>query len=57
MHGNVGEWLYGEWEELGGTYFNSAEDEFKRCQVPVELGSFGYRYANVGFRVVLDDVE
>ena len=57
MHGNVGEWLDGTWTWLGGTYFNSAEDEFKRCQVPVELGSFGYRYANVGFRVVLDDVE
>ena len=60
MHGNVGEWIHNNsaWHLfLGGTYFNSAEDEFKRCQVPVELGSFGYRYANVGFRVVLDDVE
>ena len=60
MHGNVGEWIHDNsaWHLfLGGTYFNSAEDEFKRCQVPVELGSFGYRYANVGFRVVLDDVE
>ena len=60
MHGNVGEWIHNNsaWHLfLGGTYFNSAEDEFKRCQVPVELGSFGYRYGNVGFRVVLDDVE
>lgn len=60
MHGNVVEWIHNNsaWHLfLGGTYFNSAEDEFKRCQVPVELGSFGYRYANVGFRVVLDDVE
>ena len=60
MHGNVGEWIHDNsaWHLfLGGTYFNSAEDEFKRCQVPVELGSFGYRYGNVGFRVVLDDVE
>ena len=60
MHGNVGEWIHDNsaWHLfLGGTYFNSAEDEFKRCQVPVELGSFGYRYGNVGFRVVLDGVE
>ena len=61
MHGNVGELLnVGRgrvdcWV-LGGTYFDSAEGEFKRCQVPVELGSFGYRYANVGFRVVLTNV-
>ena len=60
MLGNVGEWIHNNsaWHLfLGGTYFDSAEGEFKRCQVPVELGSFGYRYANVGFRVVLDDVE
>lgn len=64
MHGNVSEVLNKSWTSkrwgiwaFGGTYFNSAEDEFKRCQFPVELGSSGYRYGNVGFRVVLDDVE
>ena len=58
MHGNVGERIHnnGAWHLfLGGTYFNSAEDEFKRCQVPVEL-TFD-RYANVGFRVVLTNVQ
>lgn len=53
---------------LGGTYFDSAEGEFKRCLIPKELEinrGPGY-YSNVGaranlyevgFRVVLDDVE
>ena len=64
MHGNVGEWLYGEkgrsvWA-LGGIYFSSAEDELERCQDPYNPYSspYGSRPAagNVGFRVVLTNV-
>ena len=59
MHGNVGEWLYGEkgrsvWG-FGGFYFSSAEDEFKQCHTPYcsyDLSDAG----NVGFRVVLTNV-
>ena len=65
MHGNVGEWLYGEKGRsvyaLGGIYFSSAEDELERCQAP-----YGRPYSNpytrlsveraIGFRVVLTNV-
>ena len=64
--GNVREWLYGEKgrSELGGGfYFSSAEDEFKRCQVPygpyfhTPYRSYSRSDAgNVGFRVVLTNV-
>ena len=61
MHGNVGEWLYGEkkgrsvWG-VGGFYFSSAVAEFELCH---RLYRSYSRFASdvFGFRVVLTNVQ